>query len=206
MNNKWIFVGIGVFALFLGGMFFLAQKEQSTATATEKVFLPYAQKLGLDTEQFITAMKGDAVNNRIASDRTMGDEKNISGTPTFYINGVREEFRSPEDLEKLIASYREKNEPQEIPEGANVTGAQQPKVLIVEYSDFQCPACGAYAPIVKTALENNAQDTALIYRNFPLTSLHPMALPAARAAEAAGLQGKFWEMHDLLFANQKEWS
>lgn len=78
------------------------------------------------------------------------------------------------------------------------------KVTLIEYSDFQCPACGAYYPIVKQ-LGQEFKNLTIVYRNFPLAQ-HANARPAAQAAEAAGQQGKFWEMHDLLFSNQNAWS
>ena len=87
-----------------------------------------------------------------------------------------------------------------------VKGNRESKIVLVEYSDFQCPACGAYHPVVKQLVEEFGNDVAFVYRHFPLRQIHPNADLSARAAEAAGAQGKFWEMHDLLFENQKEWS
>lgn len=75
------------------------------------------------------------------------------------------------------------------------------KVEIVEYSDFQCPACRTVGPILKRLVSDYPGQVALVYRHFPLPN-HPYAGPAAEAAEAAGEQGKFWEMHDAIFANQ----
>ncbi len=77
-------------------------------------------------------------------------------------------------------------------------------VVLTEYSDFQCPACGAYYPMVKQ-LGKEFKNLAIVYRHFPLPQ-HDNARPAAQAAEAAGKQGKFWEMHDMLFENQEFWS
>ncbi|HSR89132.1 MAG TPA: DsbA family protein [Candidatus Udaeobacter sp.] len=77
------------------------------------------------------------------------------------------------------------------------------KVTLIEYSDFQCPACLAYYPMVKQ-LGQEFKNLAIVYRYFPL-SQHVNAWPAAQAAEAAGQQGKFWEMHNLLFDNQTSW-
>lgn len=77
-------------------------------------------------------------------------------------------------------------------------------MIIVEYSDFQCPACAARYPIVKQFLASST-NVKFVYRHFPL-SQHFNAKKAAIAAEAAGLQGKFWEMHDKLFDNQNDWS
>ena len=85
-------------------------------------------------------------------------------------------------------------------------GNPDAKVTLIEYADFQCPACGSYYPLVKQLGEDFPEDLRIIYRNFPLTQIHPNAHPAAQAAEAAGMQGKFWEMTDLLFTKQKDWS
>ncbi len=84
-------------------------------------------------------------------------------------------------------------------------GNNQSHVLIVEYSDFQCPACAAYYPLVKAAIANKSSEFEFVYRDFPLKLIHAHAVESSRAAEAAALQGKFWEMHDLLFDRQKEW-
>lgn len=87
-----------------------------------------------------------------------------------------------------------------------VRGNEEAEVVVVEYSDFQCPACAAYEPVVDRMLEELGDQVALVYRHYPLTSIHQNAQLAAQAAEAAGLQGKFWEMHDTLFLQQTVWS
>jgi protein-disulfide isomerase len=79
-------------------------------------------------------------------------------------------------------------------------------VTLVEFSDFQCPACGTYYPVVTQTLKDFKDSLTFVYRNFPLTDFHPNAQMAAQAAEAAGVQGKYWEMHDLLFTKQSDWS
>ncbi len=88
----------------------------------------------------------------------------------------------------------------------HLQGNASAKVVLIEYSDFQCPACGAYYPIVKQIEETYGDELAIVYRHFPLTTIHKNADAAARAAEAAGKQGKFFAMHDLLFEKQAEWS
>ncbi|MEK7642272.1 MAG: DsbA family protein [Patescibacteria group bacterium] len=88
----------------------------------------------------------------------------------------------------------------------NVKGNKDAKVVLMEYSDFQCPACKSYYPIIRQLVTEFGGEIAFVYRHFPLTSIHPNAEFAARAAEAAGKQGKFWEMHDLLFEKQGEWA
>lgn len=87
----------------------------------------------------------------------------------------------------------------------HVEGNKDSKILLIEYGDFQCPSCGNAYPNVKTLMEEYGDRIALVFRNFPLTSIHPNAKLASAAAEAAGLQGKFWEMHDLLYQNQSAW-
>lgn len=84
-------------------------------------------------------------------------------------------------------------------------GKLDSKVLFIEYGDFQCPSCGGAYPNVKTITEEYGDRIAFVFRNFPLTSIHPNAKVAAAAAESAGLQGKYWEMHDLLYENQDSW-
>jgi protein-disulfide isomerase len=83
-----------------------------------------------------------------------------------------------------------------------VRGSATSTTILVEYSDFQCPACKAYEPLVEQMVAKYGDRVAFVYREFPLYQIHVNADAAARAAEAAGKQGKFWEMHDLLFANQ----
>jgi protein-disulfide isomerase len=85
-----------------------------------------------------------------------------------------------------------------------VKGPQTAKVTIVEFSDFQCPFCSQAAALVPDVLKQYPDNVNFVYKQFPLTSIHPFALGASKAAVAAGKQGKFWEMHDMLFANNRE--
>lgn len=94
----------------------------------------------------------------------------------------------------------------EIRDQDQVKGNPNAQVVIVEYSDFQCPACKTYYPILKQLANAYSNDVAVVYRHFPLEEIHPAAMDAAIAAEAAGLQGRFWDMHDILFNTQEIWS
>lgn len=87
----------------------------------------------------------------------------------------------------------------------HVFGKADSKVMLVEYGDFQCPGCGAAYPTLKTLSEKYQGQLAFVFRNFPLTTLHPNARAAAAVAEAAGLQGKYWEMHNKLYETQADW-
>ncbi len=86
-----------------------------------------------------------------------------------------------------------------------VRGNPSSTVQLIEYSDFQCPACNAYYPILKQVEAQFSDRVAFIYRHYPLYQIHPNADLAARAAEAAGVQGKFWQMHDELFDHHEAW-
>lgn len=82
---------------------------------------------------------------------------------------------------------------------------EQKKVQVVEFSDFQCPACKAAAPLAKQILNEYPTQVEFVYRHFPLTQIHANAMLAAQASEAAATFDKFWEMHDKLFETQTEW-
>jgi len=89
-----------------------------------------------------------------------------------------------------------------INERDHLRGSPDAPVVLVEYGDFECPHCGAAYGVVKK-LEQDLPDTlAVVFRQFPLVNVHPHAQLAAEAAEAAGAQGRFWKMHDLLFEHQ----
>ena len=83
----------------------------------------------------------------------------------------------------------------------HVRGAERAQVTIVEYGDFECPMCRQAEPAVQQLLLHHPSSIRLVFRHFPIETAHPNALLAAEAAEAAGADGKFWEMHDLLLAD-----
>jgi protein-disulfide isomerase len=89
---------------------------------------------------------------------------------------------------------------------AHSKGGENAAVILVEYSDFQCPACGAFQPVLNEVLAQYGDKIKFEYKHYPLVQIHPFAEPAARAAEAAGQQGKFFEFADVLFAKQADWS
>jgi len=120
----------------------------------------------------------------------------------------------------LLGAYYVTSKPQqssfpqlkEIKSDDHVKWATESAHTLVEYSDFQCPACSSYFGLIESLntdedfVSNVKTNIALVYRHFPLDNAHPNARIAAYAAEAAGKQNKFFEMHDLLFTNQSEWS
>jgi protein-disulfide isomerase len=96
-------------------------------------------------------------------------------------------------MSKLIPAVNDKDHSQ---------GASNATVTLVEYGDYECPHCGHAYPIIKKLQERMGSRLRFVFRNFPLANMHEHAMQAAEAAEAAGAQGKFWEMHDLLYENQ----
>ena len=90
-------------------------------------------------------------------------------------------------------------------EPPHAVGPADAPVTLEEFGDFQCPPCGLLHPVLKDMEKEFGSKLRVIFREFPLAQTHQHAIAAARAAEAAGMQGKFWEMHDLLFTNQRTW-
>lgn len=88
---------------------------------------------------------------------------------------------------------------------SHVKGNPEAEITLVEYSDFQCPACKSFQPVVAEVMEQYGEEIRFEYKHFPLP-MHQNAMGAAMAAEAAGQQGQFYPYHDLLFENQQEWA
>jgi protein-disulfide isomerase len=86
--------------------------------------------------------------------------------------------------------------------GDHVLGSPDARLTLVQYADFECPFCGRAFPELKTVLHDLGRRVRFVFRHFPVIEAHPHAESAAEVAEAAGAQGKFWEMHDLLFRRQ----
>jgi protein-disulfide isomerase len=129
--------------------------------------------------------------------------------------GQKEILAKLEALDKAVAQVKaapaaarpqiDPNKVYAIPVGSSpAEGAKDAKVTIVEFSDYQCPFCSQAEPLLDQVLQAYPKDVQRVYKQFPLTSIHPNAMPASKAALAAGKQGKFWEMHAKLFANSRE--
>ena len=101
---------------------------------------------------------------------------------------------APIEMKRLVGDER------------HATGSATPKVTLVEFSDFQCPACRAVQPLVEQLITQYGEQLRFIYRNFPLIAIHKNSQAAALAAETAGSVNKYWEYHNILFERQQEWS
>ena len=187
-----------------------------------------ARAAGADGDKFDKCFDAQTPIQRIVEDFREGQSYEIKGTPAFVINGHLIPGAMPiEQFKKLIDALITEAETGSLPAGVvtvtpsptpdtNFDIAQRPvlgkadaPVTVVEFTDYQCPFCEQYFKQTYPQLLKDYVDTGkvkYIVKNFPLTQIHPNALPAAEAAECAGAQGKYWEMHDKLFGSQSEWS
>jgi len=193
----------------------------------------YAALLGLDVGLFDQCLQQAAPYEAISAQLQIGVALGISATPTFFINNklvagaqpasvfaeviAAELAGSPTSIDEYSPAIRqlaERDPPSfvihaERPDltGAFIEGNPDAAVVIVEFSDFQCPFCQRWyydtLPEVRSLV---GDDVALAFAHFPLTQIHPNAAGAHVAAECAGAQDRFWEMHDLLFEQQEEWA
>lgn len=128
----------------------------------------------------------------------------VLGFSYFLYKISPEQVASNSSGEFDISNIQQVAEPRAVEAGDYVLGEPQAKNTFIVYEDFQCPACATFASVVEQ-VPSQFKDTKVIFRHFPL-SIHPKAPAAAYAAEAAGAQGKFWQMYDNLYGTQAEWS
>lgn len=204
----WAILAIAVAALI--GIFLLFNKSATPSGQAPKLFQSYARELSLDIEKFNADYNRSSTADRINSDLDRGTKAGVNATPGLFINGKKLE-QNPRDyvsLKGLIEhalSSGEADKTDTQPNDHIRTGADA-KVTLLEYGDFQCPACGSFYPLLKQLEAEYGERVRVIFRHFPLTNSHPNAFAGARAAEAAGAQGKFFEMHDLLYERQDAWT
>lgn len=131
----------------------------------------------------------------------------IRENPEVIIDSVQAYQKAEED--KVRSSRQEflqqmQTNPAEIIGNSPTFGAQEQKIVLVEFSDFQCPFCSRAHDTVKAFMDKHQDEVTLTYKHLPLKSIHAEALPAAKAAWAAQQQGKFWQYHDALFEQQEQ--
>ena len=185
------------------------ERDLSVASLKER-----AKSLGLDSGQFDQCLDGGTMAQRVSDEQKEGAALGVSGTPSFLINGVlivgaqpQSSFESVIEAElkdgtgdKAAAALGESGKREKLKlADSYVTGEKNAKIKIVEFTDFECPFCERAFPTVNAIMEKYQGKISLEYKSFPL-SFHASAQKAAEAALCAGEQGKFWEMHDNLFA------
>lgn len=183
--------------------------QQQAATFTNDDVKSWAKELGLNTGEFNSCFDSGKHNARIDADAAYGQTVGVSGTPTFYVNGTELVGAQPFDAFKTAidaaAAGTATGTPKEVETGdLPFLGDENAPVTIIEFSDLECPFCkqfidGAYPQIKSEYLDTGKAK--LYFRHYPLP-FHPMAKPFALATECANDQGKFWEMHDLIFSKQ----
>ncbi len=219
------------------------------ATALDDASLEkYAGEVGLNVGKWKEDLKQQKFADTISADQALAGKLGATGTPAFFINGIKitgaqpignfkqvidAELKKAQDLvktgvaadqvyAKIMAGAKERPTPQaaapapsapaappppsvrkiNVPEDAPAKGPKYAKVTIVEWSDFQCPFCSRVGPTMKQIEDTYGKDVKVVFRHQPLP-FHDKAKLAAEASMAAHEQGKFWQMHDKLFANQQ---
>ena len=187
-----------------------------------------AKDMGLDADAFNTCMDEQQTLETVKQDYFEARDLEFHDLPGVVINGrVIQDGVSADQLDVIIDAMLQQQETGSLPdtvitvtpsptpdtdfepETVAVMGDPDAPVLIVEFTDFQCPFCRRYDEETLPQIKKEYIDTGKVrymLKHFPLTQIHPQAVPAAIASECAGEQGKFWEMHDKLFSQQDQWS
>jgi protein-disulfide isomerase len=174
----------------------------------------YAEQLGLNKDRFRSAVQSNSARAALENDIAEGQKLGINGTPTLIVNGHRiEGLQNYDHLKRVVeaelhgqswpddTTIQNSGTVQVQTTEAPFLGSSSAPVTIVEFSDFQCPFCARAVPALERLVAENPGKIKVVYKNFPL-DFHPDSFLAHRAAAAAGQQGKFWEMHHLIFENQ----
>jgi protein-disulfide isomerase len=174
-----------------------------------------AVSLGLDGERFERCLDSGEHVAAVATDRVVALALGLDGTPGLFINGrFLNGVQSADALAAVIGDELQRSgedgdlrrlEPVRVEvasEGFPARGPAGAPVTLVEFSDFQCPYCSQLRPVLDQVIERYGDQVRLVYRQYPVASLHPQAQKAAEASLCAHEQGRFWEMHDAMFADQ----
>ncbi|MFW6042445.1 MAG: thioredoxin domain-containing protein [Chloroflexota bacterium] len=198
------------------------------AEESATVFNELASELELDENEFETCFDSGRFDDAIESNVSEGQALGINGTPAFFIDGYPVVGAQPYELfayaidlaqeDRLAEAYTQEPEPEperpqepvDVPLGdAPAIGDPDAPVVIVEYTDFQCPYCARHFQQTFPRIVENFVDSGMVYyvfKDFPLTDIHPQAVEAAEAAHCAREQDAFIEMHDMLFEQQDAWN
>lgn len=192
-----------------------ANENTNTATADPRVsatsIAGYATDLGLDITKFNSCLNDGETTKIVTDQATAGQTLGVQGTPATFINGYLVSGAIPyADFKAIVdeviagkaptSQYAEKTVVDvKVTDADHVEGDAKAKVTLVEYSDFECPYCLNHASTIKQIRDEYSGKVRIVFRHFPL-SFHANAQLAAEASECASVQGKFWEMHDKLFA------
>ncbi len=194
-----------------------------------QVLAGIAAELELDVDTYNSCMDSGKYDEAIQANFEEGSGLGVTGTPAFFIDGFPVSGAQPFEVFEygiglaeegtLAEAYRPREQPTAVPEpsgpvdvpigDAYSLGDPNAPVVMVEYTDFQCPFCSRHFQETFPQIKTNYIDTGLVYyvfKDFPLTSIHPQAVAASEAARCAGDQNAYVEMHDRLFSSQAQWS
>lgn len=184
----------------------------------------YARELGLDSARFDTCLDEHAAAQEVKKQQEYGQSVGVNGTPGFFVNGIVISGAQPFSVFKevidaeLVGGLTEAKASESLkqaiktgavslarvqvkPLGDTVKGSANAPVVLIEFSDFECPFCERAFPVIQKILTDYPDKIKFYYQQYPLPpDLHPNAQNAAEASLCAGRQGKFWEYHDKLFS------
>jgi protein-disulfide isomerase len=203
---------------------FAAQDSWSGRPDPIPAFVELAKEVGLDADALRNCLEIGHYREAVVANLAEGQALGVTGTPTFFINGYPIVGAQPFDLfelafalaeaDRLGDAYAQVPTPTPMPAdqiptaGSPVLGSADAPLVMIEYSDYQCPFCSRYKEETFPRIKEAYIDTGLmryVFKDFPL-SFHAQAHSAAQAARCAGDQGDYWGMHNLLFLNQAAWS
>lgn len=175
-------------------------------------FKALAKDAKLDGDKLVTCMNSGDKKPAVDAEVAQGVAVGVDGTPAFFINGIIIPGAVPIDqfkqvIDKELAGTTDKAMKRSTIDlgDAPSQGTKGAPITMVEFSDFQCPFCERAYPTVKQLMKDYEGKIYLVYKQYPLVSIHPHAEKAAEAALCAKDQGKFWEFHDKMFENQNDW-
>lgn len=209
----------------------VAGQAKSKYKTFDDAMTALAKAAKLDAKKLVACMNSGEKKAVVEAESAEGNSAGVTGTPSFFINGRKlggafpyESFKEVIDKEIAGTGSDKATDYSQNLQDANKSGAFDPKpnvvslgtssvrgkadaqVKIIEFSDFQCPFCSRALPTVQKVLSDYGDKVVLVYKHFPLVSIHPRAQISAEAAECAKDQGKFWEFHDQLFNQQTDWA
>jgi protein-disulfide isomerase len=190
-------------------------------------FTDYAADIGLTLEPFTACLEEETYFDEVRADLALGQSRGVRSTPSFFLNGQPLVGAQPVNVfneaiatlmagESIVEEAPEAPAPGALPtpvaialdDAAATLGSPEAQVTIVEFTDYQCPFCARHSMETLPSIINELVETGRVYyvlKDLPL-DMHPIAPLAATAARCAGEQEAYWEMHDLLFEQQEEWS
>ncbi|MBI5405072.1 MAG: thioredoxin domain-containing protein [Candidatus Kerfeldbacteria bacterium] len=179
----------------------------NTGTGSVPDAATVASAIGLDAGKFKSCLDSGKYADRVNKDVTEGGTIGVNGTPSTFVNGTQVVGAVPyaqlkSAIDAALAGTKGTVNVPPINDNDHVIGGKNAKVQVIEYSDFECPFCKQFAPSIEQALQEYGDKIAVVFRHFPLTSIHPLAQKLAEGSECAaelGGKDKFWEFHDANF-------